>query len=133
LQQERAMTAHFPELAQLLEHDREKVQRVVEAFYRSASKDLSRLEQAAVACEWQAVRGMAHRLHVSCLHVGEREAATAAATLACIPGEFFAELYHRRRSLIVDALDRAEEFISGASPECKSSSDPPDAGVVGTP
>jgi hypothetical protein len=43
------MTAHFPELAQLLEHDQVKIVRVVRAFYRSASKDLHRLDQAALA------------------------------------------------------------------------------------
>jgi hypothetical protein len=113
------MTAQFPELAQLLEHDRDKIVRVLQAFHRSASKDLCRLDQAAIAHEWQTVRGMAHRLHVSCLHVGQRDAADAAAALACIPGEFFAELYHRRRPLIVDSLERAEEFIDQATPGCR--------------
>ena len=105
------MTVEFHELAQLLEHDQEKVQRVVWEFYRSATKDLHRLEQAAAAHEWQVVRNLAHRIHVSCLHVGERDAAEAAAALASIPGEFFAEAFHRRRHRIADSLDRAERFV----------------------
>jgi hypothetical protein len=117
------MAVYFPELAQLLEHDQDKMVRVLQAFYRSASKDLCRLEQAAVVHEWQTVRGMAHRLHISCLHVGERDAADAAAALASIPGEFFAELYDRRRPLIVGSVQRAEEFLNRATSARKSLSD----------
>ena len=105
------MTVEFPELARLLEHDQDKVQRVVWEFYRSAIKDLHRLEQAATTHDWQMVRNLAHRIHVSCLHVGERDAAEAAATLAVIPGEFFADAYQRRGPKIVESLDRAEKFV----------------------
>lgn len=117
------MTVRFPELAELLEHDQDKMVRVLQAFYCSASKDLCRLEQAAAVHEWQAVRGMAHRLHISCLHVGERDAADAAAALASMPGEFFAELYDRKRPLIVNSLQRAEEFLNGATLASKTLSD----------
>jgi hypothetical protein len=117
--QEQAMNGQFSELAELLEHDPDKVLRVIEAFHRSASKDLNRLEQAADACEWQIVRGMAHRLHVSFLHVGARDAAAAAAMLASVPGELFVEIYHRRRPIIAESLDRAEEFLGRATSEGK--------------
>jgi hypothetical protein len=117
------MAVHFPELAKLLEHDQDKMVRVLQAFYRSASKDLFRLEQASVAHEWQAVRDIAHRLHISCLHVGERVAADAAAAVASVPGEFLAELYDRRRPLIVESLLRAEEFLDRATLDRKSLSD----------
>jgi hypothetical protein len=49
------MAAHLPELAQLLEHDQEKAARVFQAFCRSASKDLRRIDQVAGAREWQMV------------------------------------------------------------------------------
>jgi hypothetical protein len=117
------MTVQFPELARLLEYDQEKVQRVVWEFYRSATKDLHRMEQAATAHEWEKVRELAHRIHVSCLQVGERDAAEAAAVLARIPGEFFAEAYSRRRSQIIDSLDRAERFVGGSISGRKSSLD----------
>lgn len=112
------MIAQFPELARLLENDQDKVRRVVWEFYRSATKDLHRLEQAVAAHDWQVVRGMAYRLHVSCLQVGEGAAADAAARLASISSEFFAEAYERRRLPIVESLDRAEQFLgSGITSE----------------
>ena len=112
------MVAQFPELVQLLDNDQDRVRRVVWEFYRSATKDLHRLEQAAAAHDWQVVRGIAYRLHVSCLQVGERAAADAAAMLASVSSEFFAEAYERYRLSIVESLERAEQFVgSGITSE----------------
>jgi hypothetical protein len=112
VRQEKAMTVLFPELAQLLEYDQNKVQRVVWEFYRSATKDLHCLEQAVVAHQWQVARDLARRIQVSCLQVGERDAAEAAATLVCIPGEFLAEAYGRHQPRIAHSLERAEQFVA---------------------
>jgi HPt (histidine-containing phosphotransfer) domain-containing protein len=106
------MTVPYPELAQLLEYDPDKMQRVVWEFYRSTTKDLRRLEQAAVAHQRQAVRDLARRIQTSCLQVGERTAAEAAAAVAGTPGEYFAEACDQRRSHIEGALDRAEQFVA---------------------
>jgi hypothetical protein len=106
------MTVPYPELAQLLEYDLDKVQRVVWEFYRSTTKDLHRLEQAAAVHQWQAVRDLARRIQVSCLQVGERGAAEAAIALAGMPSERFAAACGLPRSRIEGALDRAEQFVA---------------------
>ena len=106
------MTIPFTELAQLLEHDPYKMQRVVWEFYRLVSKDLRGLEHAAAAHQWQTVRQLARRIQVSCLQVGDRDAAQAAAALASISGELFADAYHHRRPQILESLERAERFVS---------------------
>jgi hypothetical protein len=107
------MTVEFRRLAQLLEHDEKKVRRVVLEFYRSSVQDLHHLEQAAAARQWQTVRDIAHRLHVNFLHVGEPDAAAAAAALASIPGEFFASTYHRKQAVLQGPLDRARQLLIG--------------------
>lgn len=105
------MTVQYPELAQLLEYDLDKVQRVVWEFYRLTTKDLHHLEQAAVAHQWQAMRYLARRIQVSCLQVGERKAAEAALVLAGTPSECFSEASSQQRPQIEGALDRAEQFV----------------------
>ncbi|ALN88574.1 hypothetical protein LC55x_5328 [Lysobacter capsici] len=105
------MTVHFPELARLLEYDEARVQRVVWEFYRSSIKDLHNLEQATVAQHWQVARQLARRIQVSCLQVGERDAANAAADLISLPGDRFADAYRQSRVQIIYSLDRAEEFV----------------------
>ncbi|WP_031370128.1 MULTISPECIES: hypothetical protein [Lysobacter] len=123
------MTVHFPELARLLKNDQHKVRRVIWEFYRSAIKDLHRLEQAAAANEWSTVRALAWRIQVSCLQVGEHDAAEAAAGLTHTAGECFADAYRQRRPRIVRTLDRAEEFVGRGIAERKS---PPDSLGVGS-
>lgn len=107
------MTVQFPELAELLGNDPDKVRLVVRVFYRCAAMDLQRLERAAAAQQWQTVREFAQRIHVGCLQVCERNAAAAAAELAHINGDSFADAYSRRRTEIVELLNRAEEFSGG--------------------
>lgn len=104
------MTVQFPELAELLGNDQDRVRLVVRVFYRWAAMDLQRLERAAAAQQWQTVRELAQRIHVGCLQMCERNAADAAAELGRIQGESFAEAYARRRADIVELLDRAEKF-----------------------
>lgn len=118
------MTIQFPELAQLLAYDQDKVQRVVWEFYRLVTKDLHRMEQAAAMHQWQTVRNHARRIQVSCLQVGEHRAAEAAAALACHPSEFFTEAFSGQRSRIMDSLDRAEQFVGWRMSGGESSSDP---------
>jgi hypothetical protein len=104
------MTVQFPELSELLGNDQSKVRLVVRVFYRWAVMDMQRLEHAAAARQWNAVRELAQRIHVGCLQICERNAADAAAELGRVPGEHFADAYARRRTDIVELLDRAEEF-----------------------
>lgn len=125
------MTVPFPELARLLDDDPDKMQRVVWEFYRSATKDLHRLEQAAAAQQWQAARDLARRIRVSCLQVGERDAAVAAAVLAGMSSGCFAETYSQWRSRIESALDRAEQFVGWRVSGCDApldatNTDPPE-------
>lgn len=110
------MTVQFVELAMLLGHDQDRVRLVVREFYYSATKDLLLLECAAAAHEWQTVRELAKRIHVSCLQICESRAADAASALGNIPGEFFAGIYAMRRVDIVDLLDRAKEFSDVSVP-----------------
>jgi hypothetical protein len=117
------MTVLFPELAQLLDHDPDKMQRVVWEFYRSATKDLHHLEQAVATQQWQAARDLARRIRVSCLQVGDRDAAVAAAVLAGMSSACFAETYSPWRSRIESALERAEQFIGGRISARNASSD----------
>src|SRR5687768_14419344 len=104
------MTVQFPELAELLGNDLDKVRLVVRVFYRGAVMDLQRLEHAAAARQWSTVRELVQRIQVGCLQVCERNAADAAAELGRVPDEQFADAYARRRMDIVELLDRAEEF-----------------------
>lgn len=107
------MTIQFPELAKLLGNDPDKVRLVIGEFYRSATLDLQRLERAAAADRWDVVHEIAQRLHVGCLQICEPAAAHAATLLGHVPGEFFADVYARRRPDIVELLERAQEFTDG--------------------
>lgn len=106
------MTVQFPELAELLGNDQDKVRLVVRAFYRWVAMDLQRLERAVAARQWPIARELAQRIHVGCLQVCERNAADAASELWRTPGEQFADAYARRRVDIVELLNRAGEFTS---------------------
>ena len=110
------MTVQFPELAELLGNDQDKVRLVVRVFYRWVAMDLQRLEHAVAARQWQIARGLAQRIHLGCLQVCERNVADAAAELERTADERFADAYARRRVDIVELLDRAEEFARCDTP-----------------
>ncbi len=124
------MTAHFPELARLLHNDEDRVQRVVWEFYRSATKDLHQLDKAAGDRRWLAARDIARLIFFSCLQVGERDAAEAAADLARTPDELFADAYRERGPEIVCSLNRAEEFVARRIGGCQVGSDSADGEVT---
>jgi hypothetical protein len=107
------MDAQFEELAKLLGNDRERVRLVLRDFCQSVTTDLSRLEQAAAAHQWHAVREFAKRIQLGCLQIGELDAANAMATLGWIPGEMFSDVYAQRRAHIVEALCRVKESAGG--------------------
>lgn len=109
---ELVMDEQFEELAKLLGNDRERVRLVLREFCQSVMIDLSRLEQAAAAHKWHAVREFAKRIQLGCLQIGELDAANAVATLGWIPGEMFADAYAKRRAAIVELVSRLKR-VSG--------------------
>jgi hypothetical protein len=104
------MSVHFAELAQQVGQDQRRVRLALAEFSHAVAADLLRLERAAAAHQWHAVREFAQCIEAACLQIGERRVANAAATIGWIPGELFADGYPGRRLLIVALLRRAKEF-----------------------
>lgn len=105
----------------IFEHDQEKVVRVFQAFCRSASKDLRRIDRVAGPREWQTVGAQQGGAPLGY----QLSPCRAPRCCVCSHGaglhswQFFAELYQRRRSLIVSSLDWAEGFLNETSRDRK--------------
>ena len=118
----------YPALSALLGGDDDKVGKILRVFYRSAWKDLERLEQLASAGQWYPAMNLANRIAIGCRQIGEDAAAerfTFQATTAieraradaAAGSGAFARLFQNARRELVDVLDRAAAYVAFAEPE----------------
>jgi HPt (histidine-containing phosphotransfer) domain-containing protein len=110
-------------LAELLGGDSSRIKLILGIFHQSISKDLQRMERAAIEGEWPLVRKLVHRMAIGCRQVGEErmadvlvmEALTAIERarydVAADPKRF-EQLFMDARCELIDVLDRAAAYAS---------------------
>ena len=108
----------FERLAHLVAHDDTRLRKILVLFHRTTVRDLLDLEHAAAQNDWPTVRRLAHRVAMSCLHVGERRAADALLLLSDATSDFaasaiFRDVYSTRRERVIEVVARVESFLMG--------------------
>jgi CheY-like chemotaxis protein len=107
---------NFVELAQLLDNDLAKLQRILEVFWAGTHMDLEQWTEARRSSDRRILRELAHKLKSGCRQLGEMPAAFAFDTLEYHRGdtsEFdrLADAAHRELELV---LEHVRAFLDGS-------------------
>lgn len=118
---DRAMTSaspgtNFVELAQLLDNDLAKLQRILKVFLAGTQMDLEQWTEARRSSDRRILRELAHKLKSGCRQLGEMPAAFAFDTLEQHRGDIsefdrLADTAHRELELV---LEHVRTFLDGS-------------------